>query len=83
LSNVIAAAARETGLSGRSAHGLRKARLMRIAEAGGPTGAIMLWGGHQSMDEAEAYTRAADRRSLLIGRERTRNDVNQPREGVK
>lgn len=72
LSNVISAAA-EPGLS---AHGLRKSRLTAIAESGGSASAIMSWGGHKSLSEAEAYVSTANRKSLLIGTEQDRNSAN-------
>lgn len=67
LSNLISAAARKAGIYGKSAHGLRKTRLTLIAEAGGSTQAIMAWGGHRSLSEAERYTREADRKRAVMG----------------
>lgn len=69
LGNVISDAARAAGLVKRTAHGLRKSRLTMIAEAGGTAHAIMAWGGHSSLSEVERYTRAAERRRLIIGHE--------------
>lgn len=65
LSNVIAAAARKAGIN-KTAHGLRKARLTQIAEAGGSAHAIMAWGGHKTMSEAQEYVREADARRLVV-----------------
>lgn len=65
LGNLIADAARAAGLKDRTAHGLRKARLTAIAEAGGTSHAIMAWGGHASLAEVEHYTRAAQMRRLV------------------
>lgn len=76
LSNLVADAAREAGLANRTAHGLRKYRLSAIAEAGGSAHAIMAWGGHATLSEAEHYTRAASRRALVVGVEREQNAVN-------
>lgn len=56
--------------------GLRKYRLTAIAEAGGSAHAIMAWGGHQTLVEAEHYTRAADRRRLVMGAEQGGNVVS-------
>lgn len=67
LGNVINNAARDAGLKKRTAHGLRKARLTMIAEAGGTAHAIMAWGGHSSMTEVQRYTRAAERKRLILG----------------
>ena len=66
MSNLISAAAKSAGIE-KSAHGLRKTRLTLIAEAGGSTQAIMSWGGHVTIQEAEHYTKSANRRRLLIG----------------
>lgn len=74
LSNLISDAARAAGIE-KSAHGLRKARLTRAAEAGATAHAIMSWGGHATLSEAERYTRAADKRRLVMG-ERIANPVD-------
>jgi integrase/recombinase XerD len=76
LGNLIADSARAAGLKDRTAHGLRKARLTAIAEAGGTSHAIMAWGGHASLAEVEHYTKAAQMRRL-VGRERGRNVVSR------
>lgn len=66
LSNLISQSFAEIGID-RSAHGFRKTRLTLIAEAGGSTQAIMSWGGHVTLAEAEDYTRSAERRRVLVG----------------
>lgn len=76
LSNLISAAAEKAGITGKTAHGLRATRLTLIAEAGGSAHAIMSWGGHRTLSEAEQYTREADRRRVLSGTERKPNPVN-------
>lgn len=76
LSNLISDAAAAAGLTGRSAHGLRKFRLTAIAESGGTAHAIMSWGGHATLSEAEHYTRSANRRALVMGVEQEQNAVN-------
>lgn len=76
LGNLISEAARDAKLTDRTAHGLRKARLTAIAEAGGSSHAIMAWGGHASLAEVEHYTRAAEKRRLVSG-ERGRNVVSR------
>lgn len=83
LSNFITAAAVAAGITGRTAHGLRKYRLTRIAEAGGSAHAIMAWGGHASLSEAESYTRGADRKAVVLGTEQKPNDVNEAASGGK
>lgn len=65
LSNVVSAAAKKAGIE-RSAHGLRKARLTAIAEAGGSAHAIMSWGGHKTLSEAQEYVSSADQRRLIM-----------------
>ncbi len=50
-----------------SAHGLRKAAATRLAENGATTHEIMAITGHQSLEEVERYTRAAQRSRLADG----------------
>jgi integrase len=52
------------GLSGRTAHGLRKAAGRRLAEAGATAKEIAAVLGHQTLDEVETYTRDADQGRL-------------------
>ncbi|ETD82027.1 site-specific integrase [Rhodobacter capsulatus] len=75
LGNLISDAARDAGIK-KSAHGLRKSRLTAIAEARGTSHAIMAWGGHQSLAEAERYTRAAERKRLIMDEEHDENVVS-------
>lgn len=67
LSNTLNDAARDAGLVDRTAHGLRKSRLIALAEAGATTHQIAAWGGHDSLKEIEHYTDLADRRRALRG----------------
>jgi len=76
LSNVISRSAVEAGIVGKTAHGLRATRLTLVAESGGSAHAIMTWGGHKTLSEAEQYTREADRKKVLLGVERKQNPVN-------
>ncbi|MDO5621823.1 MAG: tyrosine-type recombinase/integrase [Paracoccus sp. (in: a-proteobacteria)] len=76
LSRIISLAARAAGLTDRTAHGLRKARLTMIAEAGGSAHAIMAWGGHASLTEAQHYTQTADAKRLVTGAEQEQNSVS-------
>jgi integrase len=55
---------RAAGLSGCSAHGLRKAAARRLAEAGCSTHEIAAITGHASLKEVARYTEAADRKRL-------------------
>ena len=54
----------EAGLAHCSAHGVRKAAATRAAEAGATAHQLMAMFGWLKIDEAELYTRAADRRRL-------------------
>ena len=64
LSGQMRRAAKAAGLD-LSAHGLRKSRLTAIAESGGSASAIMAWGGHKTLAQAQHYIVTADRRSLI------------------
>lgn len=50
-----------------SAHGLRKAAATRAAENGATTNELMAMFGWTTVDQAELYTRAADRKRMGIG----------------
>lgn len=76
LGNLISESARAAGIR-KSAHGLRKSRLIAIAEAGGTAHAIMAWGGHQTLQEAERYTRAAQLKKLVMSEGQTGNNVSR------
>ena len=54
----------EAGLPQCSAHGVRKASAARAAENGATTHQLMAMFGWLSMQEAERYTRAAERKRL-------------------
>jgi integrase len=61
LTDLIEAAVRKAGLPDRCvAHGLRKAALRRLAEAGATTKEIAAVSGHASLSEIERYTARAD-----------------------
>ncbi|CCE08065.1 Phage integrase family protein [Bradyrhizobium sp. STM 3843] len=53
---------RQADLPHCSAHGIRKATLTALAEAGATPHEIMAIGGHQSLEEVERYTKAANRK---------------------
>src|SRR6266849_5595310 len=55
---------RQANLPHCSAHGVRKATATALAEAGATPHQIMAITGHQSLEEVERYTKAANR---LIG----------------
>jgi integrase len=75
----FAAAARAAGIEGKTAHGLRVARAIEIAERGGTTHQIGAWLGHVSLDEIEHYSRAAERKRILGGTNPERNSVQKIR----
>ena len=54
----------QAGLPNCSAHGLRKALAVRLAEGGATPHEIMSITGHMSLDEVERYTRAANTKRL-------------------
>jgi len=74
LSNLISDACKTAKIFERSAHGLRKSRLNELAEHGGSATAIMAWGGHQTLKEAEHYTREADRKRSVQAQSVNRGD---------
>jgi len=82
LGNLISDAARKAGIE-RSAHGLRKSRLIELAEAGATAHQIQSWGGHVTLDEVEHYTRAADRRRALLGGGQGTESVKPASQSVK
>lgn len=63
----FAKAARDAGVLGRSAHGLRKTRAITLAEAGATTHQIGAWTGHESLKEIERYSVKASKKRLLTG----------------
>ena len=65
IGNMIAEAMRGAGLPDRcKAHGLRKAALRRLAEAGATTHEIAAISGHRTLAEIERYTRAANQERM-------------------
>jgi enterobacteria phage integrase len=65
LSRIVRLAAREAGLPPRCVpHGLRKAAMRRIAEAGGTDKELAAFSGHKSPREIQRYTKAADQKKL-------------------
>ena len=65
LSSVIERAARVAGLPAKCVpHGLRKARMRRLAERGATTKEIASVSGHKTLKEVERYTVAADQARL-------------------
>lgn len=65
ISQWFAAKARKAGIVGRTAHGLRKARAIALAEAGGASPQIGAWTGHESLKEIERYILKFNKRKAL------------------
>lgn len=61
--------ARAAGLTGLTAHGLRKYRMNRLAEHGASVLQMQAWVGHTTLSEIEHYTRRASRRTAFQGAE--------------
>ncbi|RJE81299.1 tyrosine-type recombinase/integrase [Paracoccus sp. JM45] len=76
LGHLVSDAAREANVD-KSAHGLRKARAKILAEAGATVHQIAAWTGHITLEEVEHYTREANRRAAVRGREQTVKAVNR------
>ena len=74
FSGWFAEAARKAG-GHKTAHGLRKYRMNRLAEAGAPVLAMQSWCGHVTLKEIEDYTRKASRRAAMLGAQ-SKNTVN-------
>lgn len=49
----------------RTAHGLRDTCCSRLAERGATTHQLMTWSGHETLDEAERYTKEAEKKKVL------------------
>jgi integrase/recombinase XerD len=64
----FARAARAAGLVGLTAHGLRKYRMNRLAEAGASVLVMQAWVGHITLDEVEHYTRRANKRDSVTAK---------------
>lgn len=65
ISQWMARNAREAGLDGLTAHGLRASRAIELYLIDASAQKIGAWTGHLSLREVEHYTRAASRRKLL------------------
>jgi integrase/recombinase XerD len=66
LGTLISDAAEKAGFA-KTAHGLRKARAVALADNGATTHQIAAWTGHASLKEIEHYTKEADRRKAVRG----------------
>lgn len=77
LGQMIRTAARAAGVA-KSAHGLRKARAVALAELGASAHQIAAWTGHATLKEVEHYARRADRRRAVLGADREQDPENIP-----
>ncbi len=65
LSALMRGAIKDAGLSKQCvSHGLRKAAMRRLAEAGATANQIASISGHRTLKEVERYTRAADQKTM-------------------
>jgi integrase len=65
LGNDFAKWATEAGLPARCRlHGLKKAGMRRLAEAGATAHELMAISGHRTLTEVQRYTEAADKKHL-------------------
>jgi len=83
LGTTIATACTEAGLPNLSAHGLRKSRAIALAESGATPHQIGAWTGHSSLSEIAHYTRAVDRRAMVMGTEQAQNVEKQTSQSEK
>ncbi len=67
MSQWFSAAARKAGLKGKTAHGLRKYRMNKMAEAGLSVMVMQAWVGHVTLDEVQEYTDRANRLAIIAG----------------
>lgn len=64
--NWFGEAVRAAGIENRTAHGLRKAGLRRLAEAGCTPHQLKAISGHKNLSEVTLYTEAADQARLAV-----------------
>lgn len=75
MGGTISKAAKDIGITDKTAHGLRKTRLITLAENRASALEIQAWGGHVTLEEVQHYIQAAERRRAVIGTEQIRNTV--------
>jgi integrase/recombinase XerD len=75
LGTLIQFSCQKAGID-KSAHGLRKARAVALAEAGATTHQIAAWTGHATLKEVEHYTKESDRRRAVMGNANPLRRVN-------
>jgi integrase len=64
FSHWFRAACEDAGLHGFTAHGLRKAAMRRMAEAGCTVHEIVAWSGHKTLAQVAHYTRSVEQERL-------------------
>lgn len=79
----FAGAARAAGISGKSAHGLRKRRANIMSENGASTKQTAAWLGHESLAMVQHYSRGADLRKTIMGTGGEQKSSNFPPEVPK
>ena len=72
----FAAKAREAGIEGKTAHGLRKRRTELLIEAGATRDQVKAWIGHESDSMIAHYAKKFDRKRALISTDRERLSSN-------
>lgn len=63
----FAKAARDAGIEGKTAHGVRKLRAIMMAEAGATTEERMVIMGHDTTAQTREYSKTADAKRLIMG----------------
>lgn len=61
---LISCAGRDAGLTGKTAHGLRKARAVILAVGGWPPHRIGVWTGYESLLDVAHYIPSANKRAM-------------------
>lgn len=67
FSQWFAAAARKAGLVSKTAHGLRKYRMHKLAEARLSVTIMQAWVGHVTLEEVQEYTDSVNRQAIIAG----------------
>jgi integrase len=84
LSHMMREAIKDAGLPAKCvSHGLRKAAMRRLAEAGKTEKQIMAVSGHKTMKEVARYTEAADQKRLAKDAMSAKGEQELPNRSVK
>ncbi|PWJ20931.1 tyrosine-type recombinase/integrase [Jannaschia seohaensis] len=79
LGNLIREACDEAGWADLTGHGARKTRACDLIDSGATPHQAAAWTGHEDLKTLIHYARQADRRGLVMGREREQNVGNRER----